>query len=807
MTTAETLSPVQARLYRHVIALLRRGVKVAMVRVEWDPAKAKKRIAAGSEPAAGWHTRPPMTDHAVLERIGRGANCYLYRLPDGAWVIDADTAAARGRFTQLLGNPDVSTGSGGAHWIVDTQMQPEPGVDTEPRQLYGPGSHYLRGDGSMALYTGTVPDLRALRALPAHLPRKTKAIKSAQPTGTPPVAGFFTGSLSAEQARTKAQAMLRAIETGPDGGAEARAGIRDAALFLGGLVHTGLFSAEDAFDRVARACAVRWGAADDDDAKWIEQGLDDGATKPLVVRESTPARPPGKGDVPGSAGGSRGPGRAAWPVFGDPPEYWEGGPAAHALELERMWSFDDLPTVRFWADTWWRWSGGYWHRIDGKHGRGVGNELRRMLLGAKTLKTTANGVEEQPVKLSADTVHETVTFYEAFVGETSSALADGGWFEPDRAPDGLAAATLISTPAGLFDPATRTTHEHTPNCTATWGLPFAYREDAPVPAQWLAFLESTGMDPADVLTLQEWFGYLVSGRTDQQKGLMLLGQRRSGKGTLLNIATALIGSPSVAPMTPAALMSPFGLAGAIGKTLLTIGDARFGGRDTHDVVERLLSIIGEDRLPVDRKFQPTWEGKLRTRVMIASNEVPNVRDASGAFASRFLVLRIPVSHYGREDPQLTPKLLAELPGILLWALAGLDRLRAQGRFTESERAKAEQADMASQQSPVSQFLEELCSPDPTQRVERVALYTLWSLWSKAHGHKPGTSAIFGKNLRAQWPLVRDERPRASGGGGRTWFYCGVAVDQQALDTLLASGNYAGLPDAMLTALKNAPPAL
>lgn len=815
MTAAAQLTPVQAKLYRNVAALLRRGVKVAMTRVEWDPIKGKKRMAAGWEPPGkskdgktlGWQDRTLITDAAVQAAIARGANAYLYRLPDGVWVIDTDTAATRAKFTNLLGAPDVSTGSGGAHWLVDAQLQPEPGVDTEPRQLYGPGSHYLRGDGSMALYTGSVPDLAAVRALPASLPRKVAKARELPAAGSapPPAAGFFTSSQTIEQAQRKVQELLHAIEIGPEGGGEARAGIRDAAYFLGGLLHTGVFTAEDAFERVARACAVRWGEADDDDAKWIEQGLDDGAREPLAIREPADRRPPaGKGEAAG-AGGGRGPGRAIWPVYADPPEYWEGGPAAHALELERMWSCDGLPTVRFWADTWWRWEHGYWHRIEGRGGRGVGNELRRMLMGATTLKETAQGVTEVPVKLGADVVHETVAFYESYAAETSTALAEGGWFDIDAVPDELRRAQLTVTPSGLFDPATRVTHPHTPNHTGTWSLPFGYREDAPVPTAWLAFLDSLGLDPGDRLTLQEWFGYLVSGATDQQKGLMLLGQKRSGKGTLLHVATALLGTQSTAPMTPAALMSPFGLAGTIGKTLLTVGDARFGGQDTHEVVERLLSIIGEDRMPVDRKFQATWDGRLRTRIMIASNEAPNVRDASGAFASRFLVLRIPVSHYGREDPKLLGKLLDELPGILLWALAGLDRLREQGRFTESERARAEQADMAAQQSPVTVFVDELCRPDPTQTVECTALYALWSLWAKSNGHKPSTSGVFGKNLRAVWPMVERVRPWG-GGAKRPMHYAGVAVEPAALDRLISSGGYSNLPDAVLQALKSAPPA-
>ena len=52
------------------------------------------------------------------------------------------------------------------------------------------------------------------------------------------------------------------------------------------------------------------------------------------------------------------------------------------------------------------------------------------------------------------------------------------------------------------------------------------------------------------------------------------------------------------------------------------------------VVERLLSISGEDTLTVDRKYREPWTGQLPTRIVILSNELPRLTDSSGALASR-----------------------------------------------------------------------------------------------------------------------------------------------------------------------------
>jgi putative DNA primase/helicase len=88
------------------------------------------------------------------------------------------------------------------------------------------------------------------------------------------------------------------------------------------------------------------------------------------------------------------------------------------------------------------------------------------------------------------------------------------------------------------------------------------------------------------------------------------------------------------------------------------------------IVERLLSISGEDALTIDIKFRDPVTCKLTTRLMLLSNELPRLSDASGALAGRFIALRLTESFYGREDLDLTQKLLTELPGILLWAIEG-----------------------------------------------------------------------------------------------------------------------------------------
>jgi putative DNA primase/helicase len=114
--------------------------------------------------------------------------------------------------------------------------------------------------------------------------------------------------------------------------------------------------------------------------------------------------------------------------------------------------------------------------------------------------------------------------------------------------------------------------------------------------------ELFGQDHQAITALQDWFGYMLSPDTSQHKIFFIVGPRRSGKGTIARVQTALVGRDSVANPTLASLQTNFGIAPLIGKPVAIITDARLGGRsDQAAITERLLSISGEDALTIDRK--------------------------------------------------------------------------------------------------------------------------------------------------------------------------------------------------------------
>jgi putative DNA primase/helicase len=305
-------------------------------------------------------------------------------------------------------------------------------------------------------------------------------------------------------------------------------------------------------------------------------------------------------------------------------------------------------------------------------------------------------------------------------------------------------------------------------------LDYDFHPSAAPPREWLSFLAALWPDDAAAVgLLQEWFGYCLLPDTSQQKILMCVGPKRSGKGTIARVLTRVVGAANCCAPTLAGLGTNFGLSPLLGKTLAVVSDARLSGRtDTAVVVERLLAISGEDAQTVDRKHLRHVTARLPVRFVILTNELPRLNDPSGALVGRLLVLPMIRSWYGKEDVRLTARLLGELPGILLWALEGWQRLRERGHFVQPDAGVQLVEDLEDLTSPVGAFVRECCEVGAGYEVPVQDLFAQWKRWCEEKGRRePGTEQNFGKDLHAAVPGLGGRRPRE--GDSRVRTYVGI----------------------------------
>lgn len=437
-------------------------------------------------------------------------------------------------------------------------------------------------------------------------------------------------------------------------------------------------------------------------------------------------------------------------------------PAIVAEQFARANSIDGHPRLRFWRGQWWYWhAGGY-------------RELQPEDLRAKLVEF----INRDYFKVTRAHVSNTLMQLES-ISLVGSHLDAPSWIDQtgtDWPPlECVAAKTSILHLPTYISQSSNYLAKATPRFFTTSSLGYKFDPKAKLPELWLAFLDSLwGNDRQSIDTLQNWFGYCLTPDTRHQKALMIVGPKRSGKGTIARVLAELVGRSNVAGPTLSSLATNFGLWPLLGKSLATISDARFSSRvDQATVVERFLSITGEDAVTIDRKLLQPVTCKLPTRFMVLTNELPRLGDASGALASRLIILHTPNSFYGQEDYDLTEKLLAELPGIFCWAVTGWARLRHAGRFSVPDSSQELAGQMADLSSPVSAFVRECCVVGAQYEVEVDELFKCWKAWCEEENHRPGDKARFGRDLAAAVPSIRRARPRVD--GRRIQYYAGIAL--------------------------------
>ena len=396
-------------------------------------------------------------------------------------------------------------------------------------------------------------------------------------------------------------------------------------------------------------------------------------------------------------------------------------PIARAF-LDTRYAWQGFRTLHAWQGQFYRWTGTVYEHIDDA---AIRAEMYEMLDKADRLDSKGKVV---PFKPNRTKVTDVVDALRAAANLPAS-IAPPTWL-PDVADVQTAPADLLPCANGLLNLSDRELEPATPAFFNLNALPVEYDPGAGDPKTWERFLHELWPDDrASIETLQEILGYLLTPNTRQQKIFAIVGPKRSGKGTIGRVIRGVIGSSNVCAPSLRSLSGNFGLEPLIGRQVAIIADARLGGRDhQHAVAESLLNISGEDGQTVARKYLSAWGGILSTRFLILTNELPRITDASGALASRFIVLKLTESFYGREDPGLTERLLGEIPAILNWAIEGWHRLGKRRHFVQPKSALDAVRDLEDLGSPVGAFVRERCEVGPVFQVEVGALFAAWKNW-------------------------------------------------------------------------------
>jgi P4 family phage/plasmid primase-like protien len=339
---------------------------------------------------------------------------------------------------------------------------------------------------------------------------------------------------------------------------------------------------------------------------------------------------------------------------------------------------------------------------------------------------------------------------------------------------------LISLMNGIFHLEDSILLPHSLGFFTQNSLPFEYNPSANCPV-WMGFLQSVWpTDTESIETLQEMFGYILSGDTRQQKFFNIIGPRRSGKGTINKVLVALLGQHNTVAPELGELCDTFGLQPWLGKLLASFTDARAPERNRSAVVSQLLRIVGGDTITVNRKNKDAWNGYLPTRLVVYSNEVLQLTENSNALTGRMIVFKMTKSFMDKEDTELAHKLEKELSGIFNWAMEGLARrLERGGHFLQPSTGKEYLDLMAELGNPMKPFADDALEFDPLATTLKEEVFACWKHWALKKSMSPGTEQAFKRRFLAATQERYVESRQIQVNGERSQVYAGVKLNAKA----------------------------
>ncbi|EJM98572.1 phage/plasmid primase, P4 family [Herbaspirillum sp. YR522] len=309
-------------------------------------------------------------------------------------------------------------------------------------------------------------------------------------------------------------------------------------------------------------------------------------------------------------------------------------------------------------------------------------------------------------------------------------------------------SNLICLKNGTLEPISGRLLPHSPDHKLTNALQIKFLPEAEC-ALWLQTLEEIFAPDADkeskIRLLQEFSGYCLIPDTKMHKFLWLVGAGGNGKSLVLSVLQALVGSANISNAAIERLQDKFVRAELFGK-LVNISSEMSAQATISDGY--LKQITAGDEIEAERKFEPSFSFRPYARLIGATNSLPRLLDHSDGFARRAIILQFNRQFKEHErDIHREEKLMAELPGILNWAVTGLQNLLRRGKFDAPPSSHQTIESYRLNSDPVRQFLLELSDEavmyDFKAGVRSSDLYQRYRTWATENGYQGLSSSALG----------------------------------------------------------------
>lgn len=302
----------------------------------------------------------------------------------------------------------------------------------------------------------------------------------------------------------------------------------------------------------------------------------------------------------------------------------------------------------------------------------------------------------------------------------------------------------------------------TPELFSTFALPYAYEPDAKCP-RWIEYLEGVQPDPKMREILQMLAGLALVPDTSYEVFFVLYGEGGCGKTVFLHVLVNVVGAGNVCVLP----LSKFGEKHSthlLTEHLLNIvgdmptNDGR--GESLHAIEGILKDVSSGGLLSCERKNQQPYMAPAIARCIFATNSLPTFSDRTAGVWDRLRVIPFDVRFRwtDKQNPHLKEEIAAaELPGVFMWAVAGLAKLRKLKQFPRGPRGEAIEARHREDCDRERQFLLDRYTARNGAFIATGPMYNAYRTFCAESGYRSKNVTNFSADVRRVFPGVLDER--------------------------------------------------
>lgn len=270
-----------------------------------------------------------------------------------------------------------------------------------------------------------------------------------------------------------------------------------------------------------------------------------------------------------------------------------------------------------------------------------------------------------------------------------------------------------------------------------------YDPDAQCPL-WRQFLADIIPDPLVVEYLQLAIGYCLTGLTTEQVLFILWGTGKNGKSVFSNILSSLIGGYSMETPPETLMRGRENSNNAPTNDLARLSGARLvSANETEEgqclAESKIKAMTGDDIIIARFLHKEFFEFRPQFKIWIRTNHRPKIRGTDTGIWRRVRLIPFDVCIPAeKQDPNLTSKLMTELPGVLNWAIEGCLLWQHCGMKTPDVVNIATE-EYRSSQDLIGIFLAETCTICPQKKsgyVKTSDLYKAYCDWCEEAGERP-----------------------------------------------------------------------